>query len=234
MQAIDEIGRIKRDGSLTYFRSTRQSGSPDQQVIESVSVTLRTPDDPLGKCVAHVEVEWVPHFANAALAPRLNSEGGNLKMLALFPEILSPFFAMDHGELSPDAFVEGLLKIGVRPDDGNASYKPLACVCSQCDSLFAPEVCKDGICTYCEISHNIAVRLSALAYRKSAAPRCPSRPLAGTRKCDEYPCWLLAIQRRPFLMPLVIHRRRIASWAVSIGMCLGFGGMSTAVLTLHI
>lgn len=96
MQAIDEIERIKRDGSLTYFRSSRHPASPDQEVIESISVALSTPDDPLGKCVAHIEVDWVPHFVNAALAPRLKAEAGNVKMLALFPEILSPFFEMRH------------------------------------------------------------------------------------------------------------------------------------------
>lgn len=156
MQAIDEIERIKHDGFLTYYRSTRQPGSPDQEVIELVSVTLRTPDDPAGRCVAHVEVEWVPHFVNAALAPRLKAEASNVKMLALFPEILSPFFAMDHGYLSPDAFVAGLIKLGVRPDDDNASYEPLARTCGHCKGLFAPEVCKPDtdhagaeICVFC-------------------------------------------------------------------------------------
>ncbi|HKR41654.1 MAG TPA: hypothetical protein VJU59_18605 [Paraburkholderia sp.] len=136
VQAIDEIERIKRDGFLTYFRSTRQLGSPDEEVIEEVSVTLRTPDDPADRCVARVEVQWVSHFVNASLAPRLKAEAGNIKMLALFPEILSPFFAMDHGALSPDAFVAGLIRLGIQPESGNASYKPLARTCSQCAGLF--------------------------------------------------------------------------------------------------
>lgn len=156
MQAIDEVERIKREGFLTYYRGTRQPGTPDQQVIEFVSVTLRTPDDPVGRCVAHVEVEWVPHFVNASLAPRLKAEAGNVKMLALFPEILSPFFSMDHGYLSPNAFVAGLLKVWVRPDDGNASYTPLARSCARCAGLFAPEDGKPDsadalgfICAHC-------------------------------------------------------------------------------------
>lgn len=156
MQAVDEVERIKRDGFLTYYRSTRQPGSPDQQVVELVSVMLRTPDDPADKCVARVEVEWLPHFVNSALAPRLNAEAGSVKMLALFPEILSPFLEMDHGQLSPDAFVAGLLKIGVRSEAGNTRYTPLARTCARCSGLFAPEDCNThsidangDICGYC-------------------------------------------------------------------------------------
>jgi hypothetical protein len=156
MHAIDELDRIKRDGFLTYFRFCRQSGSPDQQVTESVSVSLRTPEDPVDKCVARVEVEWTPYFVNASLAPRLKAEASNMKMLALFPEILSPFFAMEHGHLTPDDFVAGLVKIGVRPEAGNASYTPLARTCARCTGLFAPEDCdtrsadaNGNICGYC-------------------------------------------------------------------------------------
>lgn len=158
MQAIDEVERIRRDGFLTYFRCTRQPGSPDQEVIELVSVTLRTPNDPQDRCVARVDIEWVAHFVNASLAPRLKAEVGGIKMLALFPEILAPFFAMNHGHLSPDAVVAGLLRIGVRPESGNASYRPLARSCSRCGGLFAPEDCTaisadvpDSVCIYCRM-----------------------------------------------------------------------------------
>jgi len=46
MQAIDEVERIRREGRLTYYRSTGGPCHPDKEVIEQVAVTLRTPDDP--------------------------------------------------------------------------------------------------------------------------------------------------------------------------------------------
>ncbi len=159
MHPIDEVERIKRDGFLTYFRSDGQRGSPDQeQVVESVSVTLRTPTDPIDRCVAYVRIEWVPHFVNAALAPRLKAEADSVKMLALYPEILAPFFAMSHGSLSPDAFVDGLRKMGVKQDGGNREYMPRARTCIRCTGLFAPEDCNihsvdpfGYICAYCSM-----------------------------------------------------------------------------------
>lgn len=165
MHAIDELDRIKRDGFLTYSRFSRPSSGPDQEVTEWVSVTLRTPDDPVDKCVAHVEVEWTPYFVNASLAPRLKAEASNAKMLALFPEILSPFLAMEHGHLTPDDFVAGLVKIGVRPEAGNASYTPLARTCARCTGLFAPEDCdtlsadaNGNICDYCVAGEHYRAR----------------------------------------------------------------------------
>lgn len=159
MQAIDDVKRIRQDGFLTYYRSTRDSSSPAEQVIESVSVELHTPDDPVDKCVARIDVEWIAHFADASLAPRLNAEAGGAKMLALFPEVLSPFFEMHHGQLSPDAFVAGLLKIGAQSDADNELYVPLARTCACCSGLFAPENCKPAIadsmnnmCVFCAAS----------------------------------------------------------------------------------
>lgn len=47
-------------------------------------------------------------------------------------------------------------------------------------------------------------------------------------------CWLLALPCRTPLIPAVIHRRRVLSWALSAGMFLGFGSMAAAVVCMHV
>ncbi|PNE59792.1 hypothetical protein A8H39_01195 [Paraburkholderia fungorum] len=100
MHAIAEVGRIKRDGFLTYLRSTGQRGDPDQQVIESVSVTLRTPDDPIARmpdgALLLVEVEDAmpllslyaldTHSRDAVLASIVESVTQNLEPLRFIAE----------------------------------------------------------------------------------------------------------------------------------------------------
>ncbi len=141
MKAIDDIERIKREGTLHYYRHAGGPCHPDRDVVETVSVSLRTPNDPPGRCVQLVNVEWVPHFANMALAPRVVALADSTKMLALFPEILTPFLSMHDGQLSPEAFIEGLLKVGVLPDVRQQAFVSPSVTCTGCSGIFAAKDC---------------------------------------------------------------------------------------------
>lgn len=141
MRAIDDVERIKREGTLHYYRHAGGPCHPDRDVVETVSVSLRTPNDPPDRCVQLVNVEWVPHFANAALAPRVVALADSTKMLALFPEIFTPFLSMNDGQLSPDAFIDGLLKVGVLPEVRRQVFVSPSVTCTGCASLFAAKDC---------------------------------------------------------------------------------------------
>lgn len=136
MQAIDEVERIRRTGTLTYFHAAGGEGHPDPEVIEYVAVTLTTPDDPPDRCVGNVVVEWASHFANGALAPRIKAEGGNAKMLHLFPQILAPFAHMEHGALTPGRYMELLEARGIRRHTGNRLLDSPTMSCARCQGLF--------------------------------------------------------------------------------------------------
>lgn len=158
MQAIDEVERLKREGVLAFSRRIGTRDAMDTEVVESVVVALSTPSDPHGKCVEVVQIEWVPHFCNGALAPRVNAESGGAKMLALFPQILAPFLDMENGYLTPTDFIEGLVKVGVLAADRGESFRAPAVICARCKGLFGPKDCKTSnaesaglICDYCAV-----------------------------------------------------------------------------------
>ena len=159
MHAVDDIERIRREGTLTYMRASGGGGHPDKSVVEYVGVTLCTSSDPVDRCVGNVVIEWVPHFANAALAPRVKAQAGNLKMLALFPEILSPVFSMRAGHITPDEFVQGLEALGVRQRASTVPFVPAAIRCVRCDGIFDKrevEQHPEGlVCTMCGIAKGL-------------------------------------------------------------------------------
>lgn len=115
MHAIDEIERVKKEGWFTYVRDRTCTLEHDD--VETVTIELHTPSDPDGRVVSSFMVMWVPHFADFSVAPRLEATAGELKMLAVFPELLQPFLAIDHGELSPDQFIAALENLGVKDSD---------------------------------------------------------------------------------------------------------------------
>jgi hypothetical protein len=141
MHAIDEVERIKRDGTLTCHRFAGSFyNACDKEVVEAVIIELTTPQDTPDSCVEQVTVEWVPYFACGELAPRITAIAGSLKMLALFPKILRPFHNMVHGQLTPEAFIQGLLKIGVNAPKQQTQYAPYvspALTCVGCEGLFS-------------------------------------------------------------------------------------------------
>ena len=154
MQAIDEVERIRRAGRLTYYRSVGGPCHPAREVVEQVAVMLRTPDDPRNRCVGNVVIEWVRHFANGALAPRVKAEGGEAKMLALFPEILAPFFQMRHGSLTPDEYVQGLIGLGIVAEPRNFPFESGTTTCAHCRGLFAKDELesrpdREPVCKWC-------------------------------------------------------------------------------------
>lgn len=159
MHAVDDIERIRREGTLTYIRAAGGAGHPDQSVVEYVGITLSTPSDATDRCVGNVVIEWVPHFANAALAPRVKAQAGNLKMLALFPEILSPVFGMRAGHITPDEFVRGLDALGVRQRPSAIPFVPSALKCVRCNGIFDKvELAQhpEGlVCTMCAIAEGL-------------------------------------------------------------------------------
>lgn len=160
MYAVDDIERIRREGILTYIRAAGGAGHPDQSVVEYVGITLSTRSDPTDRCVGNVVIEWVPHFANAALAARVKAQAGNLKMLALFPEILSPVFGMRAGHITPDEFVQGLEALGVRQRPSAIPFVPSALQCVRCDGIFDKreiEQHPEGrVCTMCAIAESLS------------------------------------------------------------------------------
>jgi hypothetical protein len=166
MQAIDEVDRIKREGTLTYYRHHGARVALDTDVVESIEIILKTPNDPSARCLEVVQIEWLPHFANGALAPRVKANAGGAKMLALFPEILAPFYSMQHGELTPEAFIEGLLKVGVSPAPRRLPYEALSITCVCCRSLFDNRHCSTYdnemggfCCDWCSVSARADMRM---------------------------------------------------------------------------
>lgn len=65
MHAIDDIERIRREGTLTYIRAARSAGHPDQSVVEYVGITLSTPSDATDRCVGKVGHPFNDDVANA-------------------------------------------------------------------------------------------------------------------------------------------------------------------------
>lgn len=137
MHSCDDILHIKQTGWLSFLRCR----CPEEGVVEEVAVTLHTPTDPTDRCVGSVRIEWVPGRLDA-LEPRLKAEGSNLKVLALFPEILAPFHEMKDGRLSPDDFINGLLLLGVKPTPhAPVPAHPASMTCPACSRLFAVAGC---------------------------------------------------------------------------------------------
>lgn len=139
MEAVDETDRVRRQGWLTFTRSAPNTQDPDDPVVEELVITLRTPSDPTGKCVAEVKVLWAGR--HGPLTPCLVADGSAAKMLALYPEVLVPFLAMDNGRITPEALIDGLLKVGVvQRGRGEPFVSPMVS-CSRCRQMFANEDC---------------------------------------------------------------------------------------------
>lgn len=165
MHAIDDIDVIKTHGYLRYYRffGPAKSNTQDNDPVESVVVQLNTPNDPDGRCVGLVTIEWVSRFCNGALSPVLVAEGSNAKMLALFPELLTPFFEMKSGELAPEALIVALSKIGITSGEPDKAFVSHTVKCCDCASLFPSQLCTSPgpkahsfRCDYCAISADLA------------------------------------------------------------------------------
>jgi hypothetical protein len=102
-------------------------------------------------------------------------------MLALFPELLRPLHDMVHGQLTPDTFIKGLLKVGVnapKQQTQHAPYVSPALTCEGCGGLFSkrgyPNYSIDSRefkcqwCAYsCELSGEAALQASKVLHQRS-------------------------------------------------------------------
>lgn len=157
MHAIDEVKRIKRYGWLTFSRHSPSHAHPDLSVVEEVAITLRSPTDPQGHCVEEIVVRWTSNRTMGSLIPSIYLEGGQAKLVALFPQILTPFLDMNDGHLTPDALIQRLLKVGVSPSRPGQLYLSPTVTCSRCNSLYRKSDCTtpdpqnpDGVlCVWC-------------------------------------------------------------------------------------
>lgn len=141
MKAIDEIDRVRREGRLTFSRHAPPAYDLDQEVVEEVVISLSTPRDPPGRCVEKVAVQWTSIRTMGSLIPSIYLDGGEAKLLALFPQILAPFVQMNGGHLTPDALIEGLKKVGVVAGHPDKPYVSPTITCARCGDLYRKTDC---------------------------------------------------------------------------------------------
>jgi hypothetical protein len=83
---------------------------------DTIYIQLSSDSDPAGKCIASVHIVWKPYFACGSLAPHLELEGGDLKFIAMFPEILGVFLNMKHQAITMKEVLAGIGRFAQRCD----------------------------------------------------------------------------------------------------------------------